>query len=294
MTQFIPREWLVARVVVCAPLAEALSSFMHEMCGHGVTIEEDAVNVQIHAYFDPGSSDEVRKELGNYIEELSRAFPEYPGAELTFSNVLSENWAVAWKDNFKVMNVGARIMISPPWLNPEPGERRLIVIEPAEAFGTGSHETTQGCLELLEETLDEHKRLGLSTSLLDVGCGSGILAIAAVKLGVDSVTAIDNDPVAIESALENARLNGMEGKIVFENRGIQEWSKKFSIVTANLDAMTLTSNVDILKEIFTDRLIISGVTIDQWNSLKDLFLTHSLKLVRELVRTEWVSALFRR
>ena len=292
MTQFIPREWLVAQVVVCAELAEALSGFMHEMCEHGVTIEEGPVNAQITAYFNPDSGDKVRRELENYVQELSRAFPEYPKAELTFSNALSENWAVAWKDNFKVMNVGARIMISPPWLTPEPGERQLIIIEPAEAFGTGSHETTQGCLELLEETLDEHRNKSLSTGLLDVGCGSGILAIAAVKLGADFVTAIDNDPVAIESAMENAQLNGIEGKIVFENTGIQEWSKKFPIVTANLDAMTLTSNIDILKEIFVDRLVISGVTTDQWHSLKNLFLSHSLKLCRELVKTEWVSAVF--
>ncbi len=282
----------MAQAVVCDELLEAVSSFMHEMCVHGVTIEEDAGNARITAYFEPDSTDEVHQELNNYIEELSGAFPEYPKAEVTFSTALSENWAVAWKDNFKVMKVGAKIMISPPWLNPDPGERQLIIIEPAEAFGTGSHETTQGCLELLEEVLDEQKTQGLSTAVLDVGCGSGILAIAAVKLGADSVTAIDNDPVAVESAMENAQLNRIEEKIILENRGIREWSKRFPIVTANLDAMTLTSNADTLKEIFINKLVISGVTIDQWDSLKDVFRTHSLRLCRELIKTEWVSAVF--
>ncbi len=292
MTQFIPREWYVVQAVVCTELLEALSCFMHEMCIHGVTIEEDAHNARITAYFDPDSSDEIRKQLGSYLQELSKAFPEYPKAELTYSAALSENWAVAWKDNFKVMEVGAKIMISPPWLDPEPGERRLIIIEPAEAFGTGSHETTQGCLELLEKVLDEREKEGLSTAVLDIGCGSGILAIAAGKLGADSVTAIDNDPVAIESAVENAELNGIERKIIFENRGIQEWSKSFPVVTANLDAMTLTSNIDVLKDIFLDKLVISGVTVDQWDQIKELFRAHSLKLCRELIKTEWVSAVF--
>lgn len=292
MTQFIPKEWFVVQAVVCTELLEALSCFMHEMCIHGVTIEEGALNARITAYFEPDSADEVRKRLGNYVQELSRAFPEYPEAELTYSTALSENWAVAWKDNFKVMEVGAKIMISPPWLSPDPGERRLIIIEPAEAFGTGSHETTQGCLELLEEVLDAREKEGLSTAVLDVGCGSGILAIAAVKLGADSVTAIDNDPIAIESALENAQLNGIEGKIIFENSGIHERSKSFPVVAANLDAMTLTSNIDVLKDIFLDKLVISGVTVDQWDPLKELFRTHSLKLCRELIKTEWVSAVF--
>lgn len=292
MTCFIPKEWLVAEAVVCSELSDAVSCFMHELCSHGVTIEEESGYILIKAYFDPGLADKVSGELNTYIGQLSKIFPECPMPELKFTKTLSENWAVAWKENFKVMEIGSKIMISPPWLEPDPGQRSLIIIEPAEAFGTGSHETTQGCLELLEGVLDDQKAAGLSTELLDVGCGSGILAIAAVKLGADSVAAIDNDHIAVQSALENAGLNGVKDRITFECCGIRNWQKKFAIITANLDAITLSSNIDALTASFADKLIVSGVTISQWMSIKELFESHSLKLVKEIAKKEWVSAVF--
>jgi ribosomal protein L11 methyltransferase len=292
MTQFIAKEWLVAEALVCAELVDAVSCFMHEMCSHGVTIQDDVSQSVVTAYFSPEMSDKVRMDLEDYIISLSQNFPEFPRPQISYRTTLSENWAVAWKDNFKVMEVGSKLMVSPPWLSPETKDRHLIIIEPAEAFGTGSHETTQGCLELLEEIMLEREKQALRCSVLDVGCGSGILAIAATKLGADSVTAIDNDPVAIESAVENAELNKVNGKIRFECRAIESGERRFDVVIANLDARTLTSTVGALKETFTDSLVVSGVTVDQWPSLKEQFEAKSLNLLKELIKQEWVSAVF--
>lgn len=292
MAQFIPKEWLLAEALVCGELVDPVSGFMHEMGSQGVTINDEETLALVTAYFSTDLPEKDREDLIAYIDRLSDNFPEFPRPILTFRTILSENWAVAWKDNFRIMEVGTKVVVTPPWLSPDSTKRHVIVIEPAEAFGTGSHETTQGCLELLEECLDEQKSEALSTNVLDVGCGSGILAIASVKLGSDSVTAIDNDPVAIASAIDNASLNQVMERIIFECRGIETASGKYNIVIANLDAMTLIRNVSILKDTFVDKLIISGVTVDQWASLKDIFEKQSLKLIKELRKTEWVSAVF--
>ncbi len=292
MTQFIPREWFVAEALVCAQFLDPVSCLMHEMGSSGVTIEDEESPIRITAYFNADLSTEARRDLLDQVDRLSQNFPGFEKPQVIFRTILSENWAVAWKDNFKIIEVGAKLLISPPWLTPSPEGRHVITIEPAEAFGTGSHETTQGCLELIEERLEARMARSLSTSVLDVGCGSGILAIAAVKLGAGSVTGIDNDPIAIESAMENAALNQVEGKIDFECRGIEASTGKFDIVSANLDAMTLSANVSALTERFSDCLIISGVTLDQWDQLKDHFERSSLRLVGELRKNEWVSAVF--
>ena len=292
MSQFVPVEWVVIDALVCAELADPVSFFLHERCSHGVNMEDESELVRISAYFSPDEADEARKALLDYIEKLGESFPEFPKPTVTFRTTLSENWAVAWKDNFKVLEVGSTILITPPWLNPEPHDRHMIIIEPAEAFGTGSHETTRGCLELLEDVLGDYGGRSATASVLDVGCGSGILAIAAVKLGASPVTAIDNDPVAIESARENSSLNGVLDKICLECKAIENVEVCFDIVIANLDYTTLSRNVSILPRLFRDRLIISGITVDQWESVKKLFGAESLKPLKELQKSEWVSAIF--
>lgn len=292
MTQFIPREWFVAEALVCAEFVDPVSCLMHEMGSNGVTIEDEESPARITAYFNADLSAEARRDLLDQVDRLSHNFPEFEKPKLIFRTILSENWAVAWKDNFKIMEVGSKLLISPPWLNPSPDGRHVIIIEPAEAFGTGSHETTQGCLELIEECVEARAVRSLWTSVLDVGCGSGILAIAAAKLGANAVVGIDNDPIAIESALENAALNQVDGKIDFDCLGIEASSGSFDVVTANLDAMALSANVSELKARFDDCLIISGVTVDQWDFLRDQFERRSLRLVRELKKNDWVSAVF--
>jgi ribosomal protein L11 methyltransferase len=210
------------------------------------------------------------------------------------SRLKQENWAIAWKDNFHSIRIGKRLLVTPPWLQPEAEGREIVVIDPAEAFGTGTHETTQGCLELLEEALEQLEASSNEVSVLDVGCGSGILSIAAHKLAATRVCGIDNDPVAIESARHNASLNNTLGEIEFRCVDLTDPLDPADIVTANLDTKTLLANQDRLIWLFRRFLIVAGVPLDQWDDLRGSFLAQHLTLVKELTRWEWGSGLFTR
>jgi ribosomal protein L11 methyltransferase len=147
------------------------------------------------------------------VEELDGAFAVYAdeppiGFDVIEADDVSEGWEDAWKDFHHGVAVG-RLWVGPPWESPAAG-LTPVVIDPGRAFGTGAHPTTRLCLELLQEVQP--------TSLLDVGCGSGVLSIAAAKLGFAPVTAVDLDEAALEAASENAFANGVELEIGDEVR----------------------------------------------------------------------------
>jgi len=142
------------------------------------------------------------------VEELDGAFAVYAdeppiGFDLIEADEVREGWEDAWKDFHHGVSIG-RLWVGPPWESP-PADLVPVVIDPGRAFGTGAHATTRLCLDFLQDAEP--------TSLLDVGCGSGVLSIAAAKLGFDPVTAVDLDEVALDSARENAKVNGVELEI---------------------------------------------------------------------------------
>jgi ribosomal protein L11 methyltransferase len=142
------------------------------------------------------------------VEELDGAFAVYAdeppiGFDLIEADEVREGWEDAWKDFHHGVSIG-RLWVGPPWESP-PADLVPVVIDPGRAFGTGAHATTRLCLDFLQDAEP--------TSLLDVGCGSGVLSIAAAKLGFDPITAVDLDEVALDSARENAKVNGVEIEI---------------------------------------------------------------------------------
>jgi len=142
------------------------------------------------------------------VEELDGAFAVYAdeppiGFDLIEADEVREGWENAWKDFHHGVSIG-RLWVGPPWESP-PADLVPVVIDPGRAFGTGAHATTRLCLDFLQDAEP--------ASLLDVGCGSGVLSIAAAKLGFDPITAVDLDEVALDSARENAKVNGVEIEI---------------------------------------------------------------------------------
>lgn len=190
------------------------------------------------------------------------------------------------------MAIGEHLLVTPPWIEPDPGNRITIIIEPAEAFGTGTHETTQGCLVLLEDAVREFQARGIPFSVLDLGCGSGILAIAGKKLGASHIIGVDNDPMAIQSARRNAALNKVEHDLHLRNQPLKECSEPADIVAANLDPLTLLANRELIVSLFKRFLIISGIPLDQWNQVKDMFQAGRSSMKREITRSEWGCGLF--
>jgi ribosomal protein L11 methyltransferase len=287
--------WTTVRVTLHPDMADVLANFCHEHNARGVVIDdEDPRSTVVTSYFPSDTWDAVHAELNLYLARLFELFVGVPEPRIEIEPLKQENWAVAWQDNFRTVKIGERLMVTPPWLHPEPEGRAVVIIEPAEAFGTGTHETTQGCLELLEHALGIAGAGTSAVSVLDVGCGSGILAIAAVKLGATDVRAVDNDPIAVESAHQNALLNGVDQRIGLQCLSVEEITEPADVITANLDTRTLLAHRDKLVSLTTRFLIVSGVPLDQWDDLKDAFVAAGLEAVKELARAEWGSGLFQK
>jgi ribosomal protein L11 methyltransferase len=290
----IAKEWITVEITVPHEMADAAAHFCHEHVAAGLMLDETDQATRITAYFEKSHWESISSQFETFLTRLQEIFPGLSQPVFKSSPLKSENWAVMWKDNFKSLKIGKRLIVTPPWLNPDPEGREVVIIEPAEAFGTGTHETTQGCLVLLEEAMTILDETSRGASLLDVGCGSGILAIAGSKLGASRVQAVDNDPVAVEAARKNAVLNGVEGRIKIECSGVAELTEPADIVTANLDPMTLRANRDSLMGLFSRFLIIAGVPADQWGQVKSIFLREKVSLAKEITLAEWGCGLLAR
>lgn len=284
-------RWIAIKLNTAPEAADSIANHLHEQGAAGLVLEdEDPSQQRITAYFPKSRQDEVLEALQGHLAILGECFPGLRAPSISVESVEETNWAVAWKDAFTNIPVGNRLMVTPPWLQPDPGGRELIIIEPADAFGTGTHETTQGCLVLLEEAVE--RLPDRRPDVLDVGCGSAILGIAARKLGAGVVRCVDSDPVAVASAQENLRLNGLEGQVELSCTDLVEISESADIVLANLDARTLEANCSRLKILTKKFLIIAGVTTPDWSRVKELFLKTGLTGIREIVGAEWACGMF--
>jgi len=285
-------DWMTLEVTLPEDLADPVANFCHEHEARGVVfLDADPGSIRVVAYFTRDQASAVQPTLDAYLAELAELFGLDAAPVLTAVPLKHENWAVLWKDGFTALDIGNRLTVTPPWIEPEPSDRAIIVIEPAEAFGTGTHETTRNCLILLEAALDE-LRAAASVTVLDVGCGSGILALAAARLGASKVQGIDNDPVAVEAARKNAVLNGLENAVLFECASVEDMTGPWDVVTANLDTRTLNRFRVALVALFERFLVVSGVPLEQWDGVRALFREVGVEIAREIVGPEWGTGLF--
>lgn len=202
--------WELA-LAVTDDVAEGMTNFLWELGALGVIEEQPAGGpVELRAFF-PGHFDAhaVGARVGQYVAGLSALGFTAPGPPRV-APVADANWAQAWREHFRPLPIGRRLLVAPPWNVESAPERLTIVIEPGRAFGTGHHGSTAGCLEALEAIVAQH----VPATAIDLGTGSGILAIAAARLGVLRVLAIDEDPDAVTCAAANATLNGVADRIV--------------------------------------------------------------------------------
>jgi ribosomal protein L11 methyltransferase len=187
--------------------------------------------VLLRAYFEhltPGTLKQLQ-------EKLRAAGMMANGATLSHREIIDPGWATMWQAHFAPLRIGQHLLIVPPWQRNCDCERIPLVIQPGQAFGTGHHPSTAGTLSAIER-LCEKRRI---THALDVGTGSGILAIAMVKLGLADVTAIDTDAVALANAKENARLNRVTESIHFSTTPLSAVSGRFGLIASNILSSTL-------------------------------------------------------
>ena len=200
----------------------------------------------------------TRRRLEEALWHLSQIRPL---PEPTYRRIAEADWAEAWKRHLRILHVGQRIVIRPSWLDYDPQEGEVvIVLDPGMAFGTGLHPTTQMCLMALEE----HVRPGMS--LLDLGTGSGILAIAGAKLGASRVLALDTDPQAVEVARENVRRNGVMGQVIVMEGSLDQADGRFDVVAVNILAKVIVEMLaqGLAARLMPEgRLILAGLIADQ-------------------------------
>lgn len=251
---------------------EMISNFLHEAGAGGVSIEESGTlnkerdtsygqwyekplndipegQAVIQGYFYDGMDlAAIEKEIKERIEEL-RTYNIDPGeAAMSWKTVHEDDWANAWKQYFKPMRVSDRLTIKPTWeqYEPETEQEQIIEIDPGMAFGTGTHPTTSLCLRTLEMVIKGGE------DVIDVGTGSGILAIGAMKLGAKQVLAIDLDPIAVTSANANALLNDLTSKITVREGDLLQVLKTSESASADALGVQLPVQVvvaNILAEI---------------------------------------------
>lgn len=225
-------RWHEITVHTTEEAIEMISNFMHELGAGGVTIEESSTlnkprdtkygelyelpqndipegRAMIQAYFaDITDMDTIMNHLKTRVDELAEYEIDTGNPVYEQKEVDDEDWANAWKQYFKPARISDRLTIKPTWESYTPSEEEIVIeLDPGMAFGTGTHETTSLCLK----TLERYVKSG--DDVIDVGTGSGVLAIAAAKLGARGVLAVDLDPVAVSSATENASLNRLSDKI---------------------------------------------------------------------------------
>jgi ribosomal protein L11 methyltransferase len=197
---------------ICEPaLDELLSWQLQERGSHGTVSQIKAEQLYITAYFEWSQMSEA--DLGNLSQDLreTAATMNLSIAEVSWRTIEEEDWSSSWKDYWHPTPVGDRLIINPAWLPlPEQTERIVLQLDPGVAFGTGAHATTQLCLVALEEQFREP--MPHPYAVADIGCGTGILAIAALKFGADKAYAVDTDPLAVQAAQECRDLNGIEAE----------------------------------------------------------------------------------
>lgn len=269
----------VVRVEVDAADAESLGVTFFEHGASGVE-EQDETTLERAA---PGRAVLV----AHFPDEGdARAAADALGGELGF--IEGDDWRHAWKAFFKPTRVGTRIVVRPTW---EPFDAApddvVLLIDPGQAFGTGTHETTRLVLALCEDLVRGEERV------LDVGCGSGILAIAALKLGAASARGVDVDPIAARTALENAELN--ECTLDASTTPVEQVDGAYELVLANIRSPILIPMRDALAERLAPgaRLVLSGLLVTEEDEVRAAF-DEALRYEERRVYGEWLALVYAR
>lgn len=239
--------WLEVRLAVSADQADAAAEVFRRFCYGGVAVEEPVVPDPEGEIYAPAAGLPwvvkgylpVGRGVGLRQYHLRRALAaSVASGDFLMRRVEEEDWATAWKAYFKPLRVGRGLVVRPAWeaYDPEPGDV-VLDLDPGMAFGTGAHATTRLCLAALERKLQRGR------AVLDLGTGSGILAIAAAKLGAEAVLALDTDPIAVTAAQRNVALNGLSDKITLAQGSLDHPAvERFGpadLIVANITAASL-------------------------------------------------------
>jgi len=299
-------NWLEVSLNVNGELAEAVADVLARFAPNGVVVEN---GVYFKDADDPGTSLDtvnvraylpVDEKLAATRQRLEEALwylgSIQPLPEALFTPIADQNWMEAWKEHYKPIPVGEKLIIVPAWLESPDATRIPIRIDPGMAFGTGTHPTTQLCLELLE------KYAAPGNDVIDVGCGSGILSIGALKLGAGRALAVDIDQASVDATWENADANAIKSGLLVGLGSVDELlANKFEFQQAPLVIANILAN--ILIRLFESGmgklvskngfLILSGILEEQADNVIQVAIDHGFKLVEKRQIGDWVALVVR-
>ena len=288
----MPSAWTQISVRADPPALDTIANFLIERGSPGVVIKKR----QVQGYYaQDANALGLCRDIRRFLRGIKAIYPNVDENGVSWRVLKDRNWNRAWQKFFTAQKIGKQIVVCPPWLEPPPLRgRRLISIEPGLAFGTGTHATTRGCIEFLERAVRVPG--GGKFAALDVGTGSGILAIALIKLGAKKVWAIDNDPAALEVARKNLLANGAARSVRLSGTRLDRIRRSFSLVVANLTAETLIDLADALAKRVAPRgfLILSGILRQKARDVIHFFEERGFMVLRRKREKEWVTFLCRR
>lgn len=300
-------KWLQVSLTVDGELAEAVSEVLDRFTSGGVVVEsgvkylsaEDEGTpygpVKVYGYLVIDHQvEESRRKLEEALWHLS-AIRELPAPQYT--EIADENWMNAWKDHYHPIPIGEKLLVLPAWVKQEDLSRVAVKIDPSMAFGTGTHPSTQLCLELIETYTPAGK------PVIDIGCGSGILSIAALKLGASHALSVDIDAAAVKSTCENAQVNGVEELIETGQGSVAEVAagsysiRHAPLVLANILAPVLIrlfngGMADLVEP--GGVIIVAGILDEQAESVRLAGEARGLEYIEQRQIGDWVALALRK
>ncbi|NPV76370.1 MAG: 50S ribosomal protein L11 methyltransferase [Anaerolineae bacterium] len=300
-------RWLEVSMTVDGELAEAVAEVLGRFANNGVVVESavtynDAEDegtpigpVRIYGYLLADEQlEETRRNLSEALWHLGQI---QPLPEPEYRSIVDEDWMASWKKHYHPIPIGERLLILPAWIEEEQPGRAAVRIDPSMAFGTGTHPTTQLCLEIIEAYTQPGE------TAIDVGCGSGILSIAALKLGARRVLGVDIDRAAVKATRQNAEANELASRIEVGVGSVDEIRKgMFSLrqapfVLANILAPVIIRLFDAGLAELVERggiLALSGILAEQSPAVEAAALKQGLTFVERRQSGDWVALVFQK
>ncbi len=294
-------QWVEVSLQVDGEAAEAIAQQLQKWCHQGVSIEQadieagnyddgevpPAESLIVRGYFpNDADGEEKRFQIERTLGYLNMMLPM---PQPQWKIVADEDWADAWKKHYKPVRLGEHIVVRPLWIDVELQDNDIeIALDPGMAFGTGTHPTTQLCLEALERMVTP------SIDVLDLGCGSGILSIAAAKLGANKVIGVDIDQLAVDATIENAQQNGVADKIKAHRGGLDTVitsARRYDLVVVNILAKIIIAMCDEkLGETVRPggKAIFSGVIESQTEAVEEALRKTGLEPTARYQQGDWM------
>jgi len=283
-------KWLEISIPVAAEAAEAVSETLSRYVPQGVAIDlgndPTSQDVTIRAYLDQDSEtlEETRQKIEEAIWHLSQIWPM---PQPTYQTIADQDWTARWKKNIPILHMGTHIIIKPLWRDYDTHENDIVLeMDPGLAFGTGLHPTTQLCMEALEDLIQP------GMHILDLGTGTGILAIAAAKLGAGEIAAIDNDSNAVKATRHNARNNQVADKLDIIHGSLSEAKDAYDLVLANILAPIITKMAQegLAARLKQDgRLVASGILAEQVDEVSATLKQNGLTVTDIRKKEDWIA-----